>query len=147
MSSFKKGMVALLAFVMVSLAPVASVASDFASFKKIQIISVAHADESPTPSVSPAPAVGDKIGAVGDQIGGLADKIPNDGIVITMLAMVVGFLYDFARRKWPTKNPASFWIDVSKIIKGVVAVLNGLVKLLEKMSSVGDKVMGQNVKA
>jgi hypothetical protein len=146
MSSFKKGLAALSVFFLVALAPVASVASS----THFDLVTAAHADEAPAPAVStsPAPAIGvaDQIGSVGDKIGGIADKIPLDGVPITVLIMVVGFVYDMVRRKWPTKNPASLWLDVKKIIDATAKVLSGIGKLLGKLGDLGDKVFGQNLK-
>lgn len=146
MKSFKVGIAALFAFVCVALAPASSVAFSFEQIDKIQLITAAHADEAPAPAVSPAPALGDKIGDVGDKLGSAADKIPSDGMPITVLAMVVAFIYDQIRRRWPTKNPASLWHDAKAVLNGISKLLAGAGKLLGKIGEVGDKVLGQNVK-
>jgi hypothetical protein len=138
MNSFRKGLVALFAFVAVATAPVAAVASSFHFTDKIQIVSVAQADEAPAPAVSPspsAPAEQSGVGKAGDFLGDLAGKIPLEGIVVTVLI----FIYDFVRRRMKTDKPASVVRDVQSLIRGIVA-------LLQKLDALGDKILGQNLK-
>jgi hypothetical protein len=148
MRSFGRATLAAFVFVLASM-PVASLAADrhFHLLDQVNLVTAAHADEpAPAASLSPVEHAGDQVGHVGDVIGGIADKIPADGMGITIMIMVVGFLYDLFRRKFPSKNPASLWRDAKAVIAGVKKVLLGGVKLLEKLDQVGDKVLGQNLK-
>jgi hypothetical protein len=144
MKSFKILLVAIFAFVAVAGVPTASLS--IATPTKIElkksshsIIAQAYADEvaaSPSPEVSPAPAQSSGVGKVGEFLADLASKIPLEGVIISILV----FVYDFVRRRMPTKNPASLLRDVQKLLKGVIAMFMKLDQLL-------DKVLGQNVKS
>lgn len=102
--------------------------------RAFSLIPAAMAEE-PAPVASPAPvdspSFGEKIGAFLQKI---ADMIPLDGTWVVILA----FVYDFIRRKWPTANAASLYRDVKAVIQGMIAFLG-------KVDQFFDKLFGQNV--
>lgn len=139
-------LLAALAALSLSLAPslafssIVSVPSPDGTF---QLVNVAHADE-PTIMASPAASdvqkVAGKIEGVGAVIKKVIDSIPLSGPVI----LIAAFLYDLARRKWPTKNPASLWRDIKAVSKAIVSLLMALIAFLHKIDEFGDSVIGQN---
>lgn len=101
-------------------------------------VASASASPSPSPSASIAPVVAASpaksgIASAGDAIGNVASQIPLTGMVITIL---IG-LYDFIRRKWPTKDPASLLRDLQMLFRGIGA-------LLSKLDAFIDSIIGQN---
>lgn len=136
MSSFFKGLLAaLFALFLITATPI-EILGGADSDSSISLVSEAQAqDASPIASPEASPAAK----SAGEKIGGtltdIADKIPLSGPVI----MVLVFLYDFARRKWPTKNPAS-------LVRDVKAVIGGIKKLLDKLDQLLDAVFGQSTK-
>lgn len=137
----RQAFVALFVFMAVAVTPfrTLSLVQHHEHRDSISFVSEAYAQESaptPEPSVSPAPAEqpssASKVAAF---LGMLADKIPTEGVIIAVLA----FVYDFVRRKWPTKNPAS-------LVRDVQAVLKAIVKFIQKIDALLDSVLGQNLK-
>lgn len=106
-----------------------------------EFVPSAHAQDSsasPAASASPSPVIAaspaqSSMAKVGNGLSDLANKIPLSGVVITVL---VG-LYDFIRRKWPTKDPASLLRDLKSLFKGIIS-------LLQKLDDFIDSIVGQN---
>lgn len=101
-------------------------------------------DASPTVSMSPTPnsspvmmaspsPTESGVSHFAKSLQDVAQKIPTTGTVITALL----FVYDFVRRKWPTKDPASLLKDLKALFKGIIALLN-------KLDDFIDAIIGQN---
>lgn len=137
-SIFKGALVALIAFAMslavLMVAPKASHANSITLVKGISytLLPSAYAQEA-VPTIAPTPAGLPAAGKAGDFLNDLAGKIPSEGVVLTIAV----FVYDFARRRFPSKDPASFWRDIKKLLLGIIA-------LLAKIDAFGDKIFGQN---
>jgi hypothetical protein len=74
-----------------------------------------------------------------------ADVFKNNQMVLVPISVIV---YDIARRLFPTKNPAGFMQDVSKVLKGIKAIFSVLANLVGELACFIDKIvpLPQNLK-
>lgn len=60
--------------------------------------------------------------------------------------MVVTFIVDFIAKKFPTKNPVGVVHATVKILKGIAAIFNALIMIVDAFAAFLDKVVSQNLK-
>jgi hypothetical protein len=146
MNTLKRGFVALFVFMAVSLAWLGNVPSTIQhdsraktiELKKnvgFSVISSAYAQEAPADQPQEVPAEKSFWQKFGEFLSMIASKMGVEGMVATAIL----FLYDFIRRKVPSKNPASLFRDLKSVIKGVIDFLHAVDLWL-------DKLVGQSLK-